>query len=73
MKNTLLLLFISISFLFGIELSFQDGVSAYTSRAENSSGLTAQPDQINIAINAFNKAKQDPKHEKEAINYILRC
>jgi len=73
MKNTLLLLFISISFLFGIELSFQDGVSAYNSRAENSSGLTAQPDQINIAINAFNKAKQDPNHEIEASIYLLRC
>ena len=73
MKNRLLLLFISISLLFGIEQSFQDGVSAYNSRAENSSGLTAQPDQINIAINAFNKAKQNPNHEMEASIYLLRC
>ncbi len=73
MKKTLLLLFISISFLFGIEQSFQDGVSAYNSRAENSSGLTAQPDQINIAINAFNEAKKNPNHEIEASIYLLRC
>ena len=73
MKNTPLLLFISISFLFGIEQSFQDGVSAYNSRAENSSGLTVQPDQINIAIKAFNIAKQNPNHEIEASIYLLRC
>ena len=73
MKKTLLLLFISISFLFGIEKSFQEGISAYTSRAENSSGLTAQPNQINIAIKAFNIAKQDPNHEMEASIYLLRC
>ena len=73
MKKTLLLLLSSISFLFGIELSFQDGVSAYNSRSENSSGLTAQPDQINKAINVFNEAKKNPNHEIEASIYLLRC
>ena len=68
-----MLLFISISFLFGIEQSFRDGVSAYNSRAENSSGLTAQPDQINKAINVFNEAKKNPNHEIEASIYLLRC
>tara|TARA_B100001250_G_C19777216_1_gene780148 strand:- start:587 stop:1339 length:753 start_codon:yes stop_codon:yes gene_type:complete len=68
-----MLLFISISFLFGIEQSFRDGVSAYNYRAENSSGLSAQPDQINKAINAFNEAKKNPNHEIEASIYLLRC
>ena len=72
MKKTLLL-FISISFLFGIEQSFQHGVFAYNSRAENSSGLMAQPDQINKAIKAFNEAKKHPDHEIEASIYLLRC
>ena len=72
MKNTLIL-FISISFLFGIEQFFQDGLAAYNSRSENSSGVMAQPDQINIAIKAFNIAKQDPNHEIEASIYLLRC
>ena len=72
MKNTLIL-FISISFLFGIEQFFQDGVAAYNSRSENSSGLMAQPGQTNKAIKAFNEAKKNPNQELEASIYLLQC
>ena len=72
MKNTLIL-FISISFLFGIEQFFQDGVAAYNSRSENSSGLMAQPGQINKAIKAFNEAKKHPNYEIKASIYLLQC
>ena len=72
MKNTLIL-FISISFLFGIEQFFQDGLAAYNSRSENSNGVMAQPDQINKAIKAFNEAKKNPNQELEASIYLLQC
>ena len=67
-----ILLFV-FTFLMGNDPSYQNGVSAYNSRALNASGMLANPDQINLAINAFKKAQQNPNYELDAGVYLLQC
>ncbi len=72
MKNPLLSFVVTLSFLIGSDSSFQEGVTAYESRAEKAGGMKAHPDQINKAIVAFKKAKENPNTELDAGVYLLK-
>ena len=71
MNKIILIIIVCISFLFGVDSSFQAGVSFYDARSENSNGLVANSIQIDQAINEFKKVSQD--QELDAGIYLLRC
>jgi tetratricopeptide (TPR) repeat protein len=71
MIKIILIIIVCISFLFGVDSSFQAGVSFYDARSENSNGLVANSIQIDQAINEFKKVSQD--QELDAGIYLLRC
>lgn len=72
MKKSFLSFVVSLSFLLGSDSSFQEGVSAYDSRAENADGMRAQSGKIDEAIAAFRKAIESPGAELDAAVYLLK-
>ena len=61
-------------FLFGQgQNHYEKGIEFFKKRAEGSSGLQANPLQVNQAIFHFQKAFPDPAFERDAGVFLLKC